>query len=463
MHMLEVKYDMRTGHYTPIPNEPHYLVISHADKLNATEKAKLRLLIIKQKLDISLAESVVSSPIASEHVIEQLTLFQHERRHLRPKISATFLAWLLIFLMFALPIGIAYQFSDWFQNQYVSAWIEYLTQTTLLNHDILQHILFGDYGVLSLGTYSLVWALPVVILISLSTAIIDQTGFKSWMIWAIEPSMLRIGLQGNDIVPLLEGFGCNAAAITQATHQCHRCTKVQCMSLVSFGTACSYQIGATLSIFNASHRSWLFLPYIGMVFLGGIIHNKLWYSHQTPMTTPSVFQRQPVRWPKPKLLLKAAWKSIQMFIVQALPIFIGICLIVSLLSLTSILTFISNAFIPLLWLLDVPTQLAPGILFSMIRKDGMLLFNMDGGTLIQRLSAFQLLLLVFFSSTFTACSVTMTMLMRRLGSILGIKMIMKQMVSSTICVTILVIAMLSITKISDLGVMLWKSLLSVVF
>lgn len=216
MHMLEVKYDMRTGHYTPIPNEPHYLVISHADKLTATEKAKLRLLIIKQKLDISLAESVVSSPIASEHVIEQLTLFQHERRQLRPKISATFLAWLLIFLMFALPIGIAYQFSDWFQNQYVSAWIEYLTQTTLLNHDILQHILFGDYGVLSLGTYSLVWALPVVILISLSTAVIDQTGLKSWMIWAIEPSMLRIGLQGNDIVPLLEGFGCNAA-ISQAT------------------------------------------------------------------------------------------------------------------------------------------------------------------------------------------------------------------------------------------------------
>ena len=151
-------------------------------------------------------------------------------------------------LMFALPIGIAYQFSDWFQNQYVSPWIEYLTQTTLLNHDILQHILFGDYGVLSLGTYSLVWALPVVILISLSTAVMDQTGLKSWMIWAIEPSMLRIGLQGNDIVPLLEGFGCNAAAISQAAHQCHTCTKTQCMSLISFGSSCSYQIGATLSI-----------------------------------------------------------------------------------------------------------------------------------------------------------------------------------------------------------------------
>lgn len=53
-------------------------------------------------------------------------------------------------------------------------------------------------------------------------------------------------------------------------------------------------------------KFWLFLPYLCMIFIGGIIHNKLWYSHQTHMTTQSVFQRQPVRWFKPKLLMKAA-------------------------------------------------------------------------------------------------------------------------------------------------------------
>lgn len=403
MHMLEVKYDMRTGHYTPIPHEPHYLVISHADKLTATEKAKLRLLIIKQKLDISLAESVVSSPIASEHVIEQLTLFQHERRQLRPKISATFLAWLLIFLMFALPIGIAYQFSDWFQNQYVSAWIEYLTQTTLLNHDILQHILFGDYGVLSLGTYSLIWALPVVILISLSTAIIDQTGFKSWMIWAIEPSMLRIGLQGNDIVPLLEGFGCNAAAISQAAHQCHTCTKTQCMSLISFGSSCSYQIGATLSIFSVAGKSWLFMPYLILVLLGGILHNRIWLKkNDQQLSVPLPHDRQ-LHVPNIRQMLLQMWQNIQMFIVQALPI---------------------------LSLLGISSELSPGILFSMIRKDGMLLFNLHQGALLQGMTATQLLLLVFFSSTFTACSVTMTMLLKHLGGQSALKLIGKQMVTS---------------------------------
>lgn len=178
--------------------------------------------------------------------------------------------------MFALPIYLSYHVSDGLQY-YVSHWLTKLSQISLFQENKLQHILFGHYGVISLGTYSFVWALPVVFMISLSTALIDITHLKHYIVWSIEPTMMRLGLHGSDIIPLLEGFGCNAAAITQATHQCHRCTKVQCMSLQVSGTACSYQIGATLSIFNASHRSWLFLPYIGMVFLGGIIHNKLWY------------------------------------------------------------------------------------------------------------------------------------------------------------------------------------------
>ena len=75
--------------------------------------------------------------------------------------------------------------------------------------------------------------------------------------------------------------------------------------------------------------------------------------------------------------------------------FIGICVIVSLLALTPILTFISQIFMPLLSYLNIPTQLSPGILFSIIRKDGMLLFNMHDGFWLKQLSSLQLLLLVF--------------------------------------------------------------------
>ena len=67
----------------------------------------------------------------------------------------------------------------------------------------------------------------------------------------------------------------------------------------------------------------------------------------------------------------------------------------------------------------------------------MLLFNMNGSLFIQSLTVWQLLLLVFLSSTFTACSVTMTMIIRQLGWLEGLKLIIRQMVTSTCCIILL--------------------------
>ena len=91
---------------------------------------------------------------------------------------------------------------------------------------------------------------------------------------------------------------------------------------------------------------------------------------------------------------------------------------------------------PLLSYLNIPTQLSPGILFSIIRKDGMLLFNMHDGFWLKQLSSLQLLLLVFFSSTFTSCTVTMTMLIRHLGWLQSLKMISQQMITASMCITV---------------------------
>ena len=109
--------------------------------------------------------------------------------------------------------------------------------------------------------------------------------------------------------------------------------------------------------------------------------------------------------------------------------FITICLIVSILSLTPILNVLSQIFTPILSLLGISSELSPGILFSMIRKDGMLLFNLHQG-LITRNDSNTVTTTCVFSSTFTACSVTMTMLLKHLGGQSALKLIGKQMVTS---------------------------------
>ena len=434
--MLTVTFNLRDGTFTDIPDDAHELIIEGYDKLTSSQQVLLKRYIIKHQLDISLQHGVPSSPLHSLNIIKTLRTFVKESKVYHPRFHNIIYGWCFIILMFALPIYLSYHISDGLQ-QYVAPWLSKLSQISLFQEDKLQHILFGHYGVISLGTYSFIWALPVVFMISLSTALIDITHLKHYIVWSIEPTMMRLGLHGSDIIPLLEGFGCNAAAITQAGHQCHACTKTQCMSLISFGSSCSYQIGATLSIFSVAGHSWLFIPYLILVLVGGIIHNRLWMrTNHHPFAIQTV-KKSTIHLPSVRQLSQQIWDNICMFVIQAMPIFITICFIVSIISLTPVLSLISHVFMPILMYLGIPNELSPGILFSMIRKDGMLLFNMHQGAYIQQLSIIQLLLLVFLSSTFTSCSVTMTMVFKQLGLNEGFKMIVKQMVTSLSMVIII--------------------------
>lgn len=435
--MLTVTYDLVSARVSGIPNEPHQFRLRGLKQLTPDEQQALKRFVIQQRLAVSLNQAVHCTTEETRNHVAQLQSFWRAHHQQRPRPLHTLLGWLCIFLMFAVPVYVAYHLSDWLQSQYVAPWVDAFSQHALFRHSLIQAFLFGDYGVLSLGTYSLVWALPVVVMLSLSSAVIEQSHLKQYIIWSIAPTMGKVGLEGTDIIPLLEGFGCNAAAIVQAGHQCQLCTRTRCMSLISFGTSCSYQIGATLSIFNVAHQTWLFIPYLLLVLIGGLVHNRLWYPSEQSFVAAQVSSNEPVVWPSLKRVLAQMWDSVKMFLFQALPIFIAICLIASALALTPILEMISKLFIPLLGLLHIPHELSPGLLFSMIRKDGMLLFNMGGGQFIQSLSAWQVLLLVFFSSTFTACSVTMTMVIRQLGLREGSKMIGRQMLTSLACVAIL--------------------------
>ncbi|HEC2245394.1 TPA: ferrous iron transporter B [Staphylococcus delphini] len=435
--MLTVTYDLVSARVSGIPNEPHQFRLRGLKQLTPDEQQALKRFVIQQRLAVSLNQAVHCTTEETRNHVAQLQSFWRAHHHQRPRPLHTLLGWLCVFLMFAVPVYVAYHLSDWLQSQYVAPWVDAFSQHALFRPALIQAFLFGDYGVLSLGTYSLVWALPVVVMLSLSSAVIEQSHLKQYIIWSIAPTMGKVGLEGTDIIPLLEGFGCNAAAIVQAGHQCQLCTRTRCMILISFGTSCSYQIGATLSIFNVAHQTWLFIPYLLLVLIGGLVHNRLWYPSEQSFVAAQVSSNEPVVWPSLKRVLAQMWDSVKMFLFQALPIFIAICLIASALALTPILEMISKLFIPLLSLLHIPHELSPGLLFSMVRKDGMLLFNMGGGQFIQSLSAWQVLLLVFFSSTFTACSVTMTMVIRQLGLREGSKMIGRQMLTSLACVAIL--------------------------
>jgi Fe2+ transport system protein B len=248
----------------------------------------------------------------------------------------------------------------------------------------------------------------VVVLLSLSTAIAEETGLKDRVTAALDPWLRRIGLHGRDLLPVLTGFGCNVVAVFQ-TRSCSSCTRTQCVSMISFGSACSYQIGATLSVFSAAGHPALFAPCLLALFLVGAIHNRLWHGALNASDSLPIHERAFLQAPSLR-------STLRQFLLQAMPIFLLICLVAAFLEHSGALGAVSTAFGPALSIFQLPPETAPAILFSILRKDGLLTLNMDDGAMLASLSIGQVFVAVWLAGTLTACLVTLWTVRKELGS-----------------------------------------------
>lgn len=352
------------------------------------------------------------------------TLFEHTVWGRLSSLSA-------LLLMFAAPVYIAYLFSGWTQPL-ADRWLLDPLRESLLNvPDFIQDIVVGDYGVVSLGLYSFVWAFPVVLLVGLSVAITEESGLKDRITDALDGWMRTIGLNGRDLIPVLSGFGCNVVAIYQS-RTCSSCTRKSCVSLIAFGSACSYQIGASLSIFGSGGRPWLFIPYLALLIIVGTLHARLWNRSSVSNTVPLYTNRTFLQTPSLIAVLWRVRSVTKQFVVQAMPVFIGICLAATFLKLSGILKALTGMLAPWLSIFDLPEEAAGGVLFSVLRKDGLLVLNHNEGAFVADLNAGQLLILVYLASTLTACLVTLWTLRREMGASFAAKLAGKQLATSLV-------------------------------
>ncbi|RZI09565.1 ferrous iron transporter B, partial [Staphylococcus aureus] len=77
-----------------------------------------------------------------------------------------------------------------------------------------------------------------------------------------------------------------------------------------FGSTCSYQRGATVSIFSVAGKSWLFMPYLIFVIVGGILLNRSWLNkNYEQISVPIHYERQ-LYIPNISQMLLKMWQNI---------------------------------------------------------------------------------------------------------------------------------------------------------
>jgi ferrous iron transport protein B len=237
----------------------------------------------------------------------------------------------------------------------------------------LAQILGGDYGLVAMLPFLFLYAAPTILVFALLLALYKSTGLIDRIAVALHPWLRPFGLGGRDLVRVVMGFGCNVPAVI-ATRACHQCSRGACISAISFGSACSYQLPATLAVFAAAGMAWLVFPYLAVLAL-------------------------------------------------------VICVVAAVLQWVGAIDGLTRVLTPVMALFHLPGDAAPAVVMGSIRKDGLAiaLLDQDWGALkVAITTPAQVLTAVYLAGVLLPCIVTLFTVAKEMRWSFALKMAARQ-------------------------------------
>ena len=293
----------------------------------------------------------------------------------------------------------------------------------------LVEILAGDYGFVTMGPLLLVWATPVVVFHALLMGAYKSSGLLDRLTNAMNPWLQPFGMTGREVARVVMGFGCNVPAVIGARSS-SACARGVCISAIAFGSACSYQLGATLAVFAAAGRPDLVVPYL--LYLGA---TTLAYARlvapqaaRPPFNVLLTEGRVVLTWPRPRAIWLEAQGVVREFFRRALPVFFLITAAASLLHWLGALQVASAVVEPAMAIFRLPSEAALAVVMASVRKDGILLLAEPG--VAASLSAVQLLTAVYLAGVLLPCLATCLAIAREQGGAFALRLVGRQAVAA---------------------------------
>lgn len=360
---------------------------------------------------------------AGWHIQPQPTLLEHRN-----------LGWLVAIALLLIPAIIAV----WGANSFativdpvmqgvIASIIEPLSQLPIW----LREILIGQYGLVTMGPLLFIWAMPTVVLYALFLGAYKASGLVERITITLDPLLRKFGLSGRDLVRVIMGFGCNVPAVIN-TRSCSSCSRGTCISAIAFGSACSYQFGATLGVFSAANLTYLVVPYLLYLTATTLIYTRI-ISSSTAKSTQNALViegRAFLEFPRWSVIWREAKSTIQQFLFNAIPIFVIITIIASLLNWLGVIATLANIINPLMGWFNLPPEASLPIVLASIRKDGLLLFA-EPETLAM-LTPLQVLTGVYLAGVLLPCLVTLLTIMQEKSSLFALLLLGKQAIAAII-------------------------------
>jgi ferrous iron transport protein B len=289
----------------------------------------------------------------------------------------------------------------------------------------------GDYGLLTMGPLLFVWALPVVLVLALLLGVGKASGLLDRITTAVHPLVRPLGLTGRDLVRVVAGYGCNVPAVI-ATRSCSSCTRDATVAAISFGSACSFQLAATLGVLAAAQRPGLVVPYLTVLLVAALVHARQLTrgrgADPVQLDLALLHGRAFLVWPRWPDVRREASTTLRHVSLRALPVFVAIVVMASLLAATPAMETVARLLEPALAALRLPGDVALPVVLASVRKDGLLLLA-EPGT-VGALDDAQLLAALVLAGALLPCLVTALTIARERSRRVAARLMARQAVAA---------------------------------
>lgn len=300
----------------------------------------------------------------------------------------------------------------------------------------LSNILGSDYGLIAMGPFLVLYAFPTVFAFAAILGAYKASGLIDRLTVAIDPLTRPIGLTARDLVRVIMGFGCNVPAVINS-RACSSCSRGACVSAISFGAACSYQLPASIAVFAAAGMPNLVVPYLLLLAVTTAIYLRLTVPKEARLATNRLMLvgREFMQWPTASALWREMWQVLHQFFRLALPVFFVICIVAALMQWAGIIAWLASATSGLTAILRLPEEASTALILGSIRKDGIAigLLATDWQTLkVPLASPSQVLTIVYLAGVLLPCQVTLFTVIREMSFRFAWRMAARQAVMATL-------------------------------
>ncbi len=249
----------------------------------------------------------------------------------------------------------------------INPWVTKVV-TGVLPWEVLQELLVGEYGVITLGVrYSVALILPIVTTFFLAFSILEDTGYLPRLSLLIDRLFKTIGLTGRAVIPMVLGLGCDTMATMVTRTLPTRRERVISTLLLALAIPCSAQLGVILALFEGNAAGlWIWLGVVTFVFLIiGFLSSQI-----MPGERPSFYMEiPPLRIPKASNVLIKTYSRVHWYFKEIFPLFIVASLFIWLGQITGVFDYVVRGLEYPIRLLGLPDKAGVSFLFGFFRRD----------------------------------------------------------------------------------------------